>query len=151
MEHMDKQNKYLIFLIVLYVFYLGFFSALINLDSLICLDWKIFLKLFVIVFIVYIYIYNKYKRKFALIDYYALFIPFFFWLVLTSVFGGKSGTNFLIVEFPIVGILSGLYYIKFPIISRYQIKKPVYISVVLLIAICILISVMYFLLPSLPE
>lgn len=114
------------------------------------LNWTIFFKLSLILIPSYIWTLWNMKAKLIPMDYCTVYIPFFFWIIFTGIVGGKSATNFLVVELPVVAILSGLYLLKVPIMSLFKIKNHLLMSISLWVVVCFLIVVVHYSIPSLP-
>lgn len=136
-----------IILTIFYIIYTIFYGSGLKLQSFFILDWNIFIKVSMLIFPIYLLLLWKNAQTLSPSDFRGLYIPFLFWILIVLVFGGRSWRNFLVVDLPIVGLLTGLYLIKIPLTEKFKIKKSV--SIILLLIICSLITIIHFMLPSL--
>ena len=114
------------------------------------LHWfEIFLRVSLIIVPIYIIVLWQVRDRIISLDYHTLYIPFIFWIILVALIGGKSGTNFYLVELPIVVMSLGLYLLKFPFITVFKIQNHLPVSIVLWVAICLLILATHYFLPVL--
>jgi len=111
----------------------------------------IFQKILFLLFPIYIFIFWRMREEIVLFDFIAVFIPIIFWFILNLIMGGKSGTNFFIVEPSIVIAISTLYSLRFYLSKIFNKFNANSIGILLLILICILVLILYITIPPLNE
>lgn len=142
------------FLFCLYIIYCVYFLIAVGFENFFyLLDWSIFSKLFLFIFPIYSYLFYKLKGSLKKYDYFFIFSPILFWIILISIVGGKSSMNALIVEPPIIGILSGIYLFKF--VNKKNtlgfVNHSFKASIIIYLLILTTITVIHFVLPYIPE
>ena len=138
----------------IYVFYCIYFYLAVGLNDIFVINgWRIFSKLFLFVLPVYIFLLYKLEKRLNNYDYFFMFSPMLFWFILICIAGGKSGMNTLIVDLPIVGIISGMYLCKYLVQDNTStnIINSFKLGIIIYILILILISIIHFLIPYIPE
>jgi hypothetical protein len=113
------ENKWAVIQLV----YMGIFSVVYYLFSLNIVgilnilefkfDTSIFIKIVFLLLPVYVVCVWRVKDRITGFDFGMQFTPFFLWVGITSIFGGKSATNFYFVELHAAIIISGLYLMKY--------------------------------------
>lgn len=132
-------------LFCLYIIYFVYFLIAVGFEEFFyLLDWRIFPKLFLFILPIYSYLFYKLKGSLKKYDYFFMLSPILFWIILISIVGGKSSMNALIVEPPIIGIMSGIYLFKF-------VNNTFKMSIIIYLLILTMITVIHFVLPYIPE
>ncbi|MFH2138354.1 MAG: hypothetical protein ABII88_07570 [Candidatus Omnitrophota bacterium] len=146
----NNSDKYFFIVLgMLYVLYFLIFVSLGGFNKFFSLwNWGIFLKIFLLLFPLYIAVIIKAKDKLTALDKKTVYVPVFYWLLFNFLVGYKGAANFL-VELSIVGILSGAYLIKIPLSKHF--KNQYMLTSILWIVICVLITATHFIMPYLPE
>lgn len=132
----NKSNRY--FFIILGILYVLYASAFILGRWFMASGKGILLHILFFLFPCYIFTLWKVRNKLVPLDYCTVYIPLLFWIIFINAVGGKSEGQFL-VELAIVGILSGIYLLKIPVVEYFKIKKHWKISFILWFIIFILI------------
>jgi len=111
------------------------------------IDWLILNRLFLFILPIYTIIIGFYAKKLKSIDLSVFMVPPLIWFIL--IFVGGSGANILIVNPSLIGIISGLYLLRF-ILPIYREPKLIHILLlwILIMVVCIIASLA---LPVFPE
>ena len=146
---MTKKKFLNISLVALYILFIGHAILLGGVfSSWLTLEYRSLYKLVIVTAPFGIYLIIRKVNSIKLIDNFALFIFQGLWLVLT-IFFGKSLTNSLIIEPPIVLLLSLIYY-TYLLLPNKTHKKQL-ISVIWLLTICLAYILIKFNIPLLGE
>ena len=109
-------------------------------------------KLWLVAAPVYMWVFLNQRGRLVGIDCFAPFVPFGVWLVFVLFGFGKSGMNFFIVEPYVVGLLSGLYLLRFPLAKLLQPRFPVrLVAAAWLLCTTVVTETVALLIPVLPE
>ncbi len=136
---------------VLYILYCFYFFLAVGINEFFSIfNWMIFAKLGLFIFPIYIYMFYRFEDSARKHDHYLIFFPAVVWFILVCLMGGKSAMNVFIVELPIVGILSGIYFFKFLIVRKNKPNSLRWGALISFVIIAIIIS-LHYMLPALPE
>ena len=141
------------FSIISFLIYLGnvkFFEKPIFYDFFSFSNMFIFLKVYLIIYPIYLLIFFCNKKHIKWYDYFLFYYPIFFWFFLSLFLSGKTLAN-LVIDIPIMWLLSGLYLFKFPIVKKQRYDHSLLTTFMIIAVFSVLITILYIVIPPIPE
>mgnify|MGYP001126141983 FL=1 len=148
-----KQTLWFVFLWLLYALYVVYFLLSTGLENFFPLfDWRLFQRLLLVAAPAFnIYLWSQRDRMVRL-DLFLIWVPFLAWVAAIYAFGQEKGLmNAAVVEPPIVGLLAGVYLLRFPLAARNPSLRVGRIAVTLCTVLTICAVLVARLIPPLPD
>lgn len=136
------QIKIIIFALLYIPVFIFFVFA--NIKNFFILDISLIPKALLIIIPLYFYLINKFNIIFNFARILSLILPFAYLILLSELYGGKSATNFFLLNIPSLIILWGINFIPFALGMKDSRRN----QIIILLLILVIFTISFILQPT---